>query len=80
MGCINKITPKTQINVITSTKLTQDIKETNIIQKEDQIKLYSKKNNEELNRQTSISQSQNIEHLIDNNPLPFVKIIKKKNK
>ena len=34
-----------------------------------------KKNNDDFNRQTSISQ--NVQNIIDNNPIPFVKIKKK---
>ena len=56
--------------------MNQNIKNTNNLKSEDQIQIYQKKNDKDLNRQTSISQ--NIENIIDNNPISFVKIIKKK--
>ena len=78
MGCLingnNKI--KIKIKTATSNKLNQNIKPTNNLKSEDQIQIYQKKNDKDLNRQTSISQ--NIENIIDNNPISFVKIIKKK--
>ena len=78
MGCLingnNKI--KIKIKTATSNNLNQNIKPTNNLKSEDQIQIYQKKNDKDLNRQTSISQ--NIENIIDNNPISFVKIIKKK--
>ena len=76
MGCINRMNPKTQINVITSNNMIQDMNKEKILKKEEQIQIYHNKNSEEVNRQTNISQK--IESIIDNNPLPFVKIKKKK--
>ena len=78
MGCLiignNKI--KIKIKTATSNNLNQNIKPTNNLKSEEQIQIYQKKNDKDLNRQTSISQ--NIENIIDNNPISFVKIIKKK--
>ena len=77
MGCLAGIKQKSHIYVISSNKMIPKIEEKNNIDEENIIQIYKQKNNEELNKQTSISQ--NVQSLIDNNPLPFVKIIKKKN-
>ena len=74
MRCIIKKNNKPQIKVITSNKMNTTIKEKVNIKDENQIQIY-KKNNDDFNRQTSISQ--NVQNIIDNNPIPFVKIKKK---
>ncbi len=76
MGCLIIGNNKIKIKTATSNNLNQNIKPTNNLKSEDQIQIYQKKNDKDLNRQTSISQ--NIENIIDNNPISFVKIIKKK--
>ena len=76
MGCLINGNNKIKIKTATSNNLNQNIKPTNNLKSEDQIQIYQKKNDKDLNRQTSISQ--NIENIIDNNPISFVKIIKKK--
>ena len=76
MGCLCKLNHKTQINVITSNKNLSKFYEKDDESKADQINTFQQNNNEDINCQTSISQ--NIEHLIENNPIPFVKIKKKK--
>ena len=76
MGCLIIGNNKIKIKSATSNNLNQNIKPTNNLKSEDQIQIYQKKNDKDLNRQTSISQ--NIENIIDNNPISFVKIIKKK--
>ena len=74
MGCIIKKNNKPQIKVITSNKMNTTIKEKVNIKDENQIQIY-KKNNDDFNCQTIISK--NVEYLIENNPIPFVKIKKK---
>ena len=76
MGCLIIGNNKIKIKTATSNNLNQNIKPMNNLKSEDQIQIYQKKNDKDLNRQTSISQ--NIENIIDNNPISFVKIIKKK--
>ena len=76
MGCLINGNNKIKIKTATPNNLNQNIKPTNNLKSEDQIQIYQKKNDKDLNRQTSISQ--NIENIIDNNPISFVKIIKKK--
>ena len=76
MGCLVKLNNKIPINVITSNKNLSKFYEKDDESKADQINTFQQNNNEDINCQTSISQ--NIEHLIENNPIPFVKIKKKK--
>ena len=75
MGCLAGIKQKSHIYVTSSNKMIPKIEEKNNVDKENIIQIYKRKNIEEVNKQTSISQNS----LIDNNPIPFVKIIKKKN-
>ena len=72
MGCINniKIKDKKYTSVITISPLIHDIKEKRMSQPLNQ-HIYSKKIIED-NSQTVISQGK--EDIIENNPLPFVKI------
>ena len=77
MGCLVGIKQKSHIYVTSSNKMIPKIEEKNNVDKENIIQIYKRKNIEEVNKQTSISQ--NVQSLIDNNPIPFVKIIKKKN-
>ena len=77
MGCLAGIKQKSHIYVTSSNKKIPKIEEKNNVDKENIIQVYKRKNIEEVNKQTSISQ--NVQSLIDNNPIPFVKIIKKKN-
>ena len=74
MGCLCNNNHKTQINVITSNKMLPTLKEKVYSVNGEQVQIY-KKNNDDFNRQTSISQ--NVQNIIDNNPIPFVKIKKK---
>ena len=74
MGCICKNINKPQINVITSNKMIPTLTEKVYLVNGEQLQIY-KKNNNDFNRQTSISK--NVQNLIDNNPIPFVKIKKK---
>ena len=74
MGCLCKNNRKTQINVITSNKMLPTLTEKVYSVNGEQVQIY-KKNNDDFNRQTSISQ--NVQNIIDNNPIPFVKIKKK---
>ena len=74
MGCICKNNHKPQINIITSNKMIPTLQEKVYSAEGEQVQIY-KKNNNDFNRQTSISQ--NVQSLIDNNPIPFVKIKKK---
>ena len=76
MGCLCKLNNKILINVITSNKNLSKFYEKDDESKADQINTFQQNNNEDINCQTNISQ--NIEHLIENNPIPFVKIKKKK--
>ena len=73
MGCIIKKN-KSQIRTITSNKMIPIIKEKVDTKDENQIQIY-KKNDDDFNFQTSISK--NVQYLIENNPIPFVKIKKK---
>ena len=75
MGCIPGKQQKLQIQVIKSNKILSNINENNNIDEKENIFIYKQKNNEDFNKQTSISQ--NVQSMIDNNPLPFVKIKKK---
>ena len=77
MGCLAGIKQKPHIYVTSSNKMIPKIEEKNNLDKENIIQIYKRKNIEEVNKQTSISQ--NVQSLIANNPIPFVKIIKKKN-
>jgi hypothetical protein len=77
MGCLAGIKQKSHIYATSSNKMIPKIEEKNNVDKENIIQIYKRKNIEEVNKQTSISQ--NVQSLIDNNPIPFVKIIKKKN-
>ena len=74
MGCLCNNNHKTQINVITSNKMLPTLTEKVYSVNGEQVQIY-KKNNDDFNRQTSISQ--NVQNIIDNNPIPFVKIKKK---
>ena len=76
MGCLINGNNKIKIKTTTSNNLNQNMKAANNLKSDDQIQIYQKKNDKDLNRQTSISQ--NIENIIENNPISFVKIIKKK--
>ena len=75
MGCIPGKQQKLQIQVIKSNEILSNINENNNIDEKENICIYKQKNNEDFNKQTSISQ--NVQSMIDNNPLPFVKIKKK---
>ena len=72
MGCVGQMNRKTKIHAIPF-KITS-IKEKKDINNDDQIQIYQKADSV-LNCQTNISQ--NVQYLIDNNPIPFVKIKKK---
>ena len=63
-----------RINVITSNKMLPTLTEKVYSVNGEHVQIY-KKNNDDFNRQTSISQ--NVQNIIDNNPIPFVKIKKK---
>ena len=78
MGCINniKIRDTSITSVIVSNKLPKEAKEKRKYSQSLNHYNNSKNQNNET-RQTNISQ--NIEEFIENNPLPFVKIIRKKN-
>ena len=77
MGCLCKLNNKTSIIVITSNKnLSKLYEKDDDGSKADQTNTYQQINNEDINSQTILSQ--NVEHLIENNPIPFVKIKKKK--
>ena len=75
MGCINNIKIKDSkfTTVITSNQLLKNEKR---ISDATSDQIYSKKQNENSFPQTNISK--NIDMLIANNPLPFVKIIRRK--
>ena len=75
MGCIPGKQQKLQIKVNKSNKILSNINENNNIDEKENICIYKQKNNDDFNKQTSISQ--NVQSMIDNNPLPFVKIKKK---
>ena len=75
MGCIPGKQQKLQIQVSKSNKILSNINENNNIDEKENICIYKQKNNDDFNKQTSISQ--NVQSMIDNNPLPFVKIKKK---
>ena len=75
MGCIPGKQQKLQIQVLKSNKILSNINENNNIDEKENICIYKQKNNDDFNKQTSISQ--NVQSMIDNNPLPFVKIKKK---
>ena len=77
MGCIPRINQKSIINVITSNKTNPKLNEKKDLNEENNILIYKEKKNEDFIRQTSISKK--VQYLIDNNPLPFVKIKRKKN-
>ena len=72
MGCIPGKQQKLQIQVLKSNKILSNINENNNIDEKENICIYKQKNNEDFNKQTSISQ--NVQSMIDNNPLPFTKI------
>ncbi len=72
MGCVGQMNRKIKIHTIPF-KITS-IKEKKDINNDDQIQIYQKADSV-LNCQTNISQ--NVQYLIDNNPIPFVKIKKK---
>ena len=72
MGCVGQMNRKTKIHTIPF-KITS-IKEKKDINNDDQIQIYQKADSV-FNCQTNISQ--NVQYLIDNNPIPFVKIKKK---
>ena len=74
MGCLCQNNHKPKINVITSNKMIPTLTEKFHLLNGEQIQIY-KKNNDDYIRQTSISQ--NVQDLIDNKPIPFVKIKKK---
>ena len=77
MGCLCKLNHKTPINVITSNKnFSKFYEKDDDGSKADQTNTFQQNNNEDINCQTILSQ--NVEHLIENNPIPFVKIKKKK--
>ena len=75
MGCIPGKQQKLQIQVIKSNKILSNLNENFNIDEKENICKYKQKNKEDFNKQTSISQ--NVQSMIDNNPLPFVKIKKK---
>ena len=77
MGCIPGINQKSIVNVITSNKTNPKLNEKKDLNEENNIHIYKEKKNEDFIRQTSISKK--VQYLIDNNPLPFVKIKRKKN-
>ena len=72
MGCVGQMNRKAKIHTIPF-KITS-IKEKKDINNDDQIQIYQKADSV-FNCQTNISQ--NVQYLIDNNPIPFVKIKKK---
>ena len=74
MGCLCQNNHKLQINVITSNKMSPKSTEKDYLINGEQVQIY-KKNNDDFNRQTNISK--HVQNLIDNNPIPFVKIKKK---
>ncbi len=76
MGCLPGKQQKLQIQVIKHDNIISNINEKNSLDEKANVCIYKQKNNEDFNKQTGISQ--NIQSLIDNNPLPFVKIKKKK--
>ena len=76
MGCLPGKQQKLQIQVIKHDNIISNINEKNSLDEKANVCIYKQKNNEDFNTQTGISQ--NIQSLIDNNPLPFVKIKKKK--
>ena len=76
MGCLPGKQQKLQIQVIKHDNIISNINEKNSLDEKAKVRIYKQKNNEDFNKQTGISQ--NIQSLIDNNPLPFVKIKKKK--
>ncbi len=74
MLCLCNNYHNSQNNVITSNKMLPTLTEKVYSVNGEQVQIY-KKNNDDFNRQTSISQ--NVQNIIDNNPIPFVKIKKK---
>ena len=72
MGCVGQMNRKTKIHTIPFKIIS--IKEKKDINNDDQIQIYQKADSV-FNCQTNISQ--NVQYLIDNNPIPFVKIKKK---
>ena len=75
MGCLPGKQQKLQIQVIKHDNIISNINEKNSLDEKANVCIYKQKNNEDFNKQTSISQ--NVQSMIDNNPLPFVKIKKK---
>ena len=76
MGCLPGKQQKLQIQVIKHDNIISNINEKNSLDEKAKVCIYKQKNKKDFNKQTGISQ--NIQSLIDNNPLPFVKIKKKK--